>query len=112
MSYQYRIKFFDIEKNETTADKAIYFQLFKNNKFLHETSKIKNAIKLIIRKEGSNHELATLLKNTHCITNPHPDFILTGLTYTERHGIKLEQKIAPKSRFLNFFFSLRQAKKT
>jgi hypothetical protein len=110
MANQYRIKFFR-EQSETTAEKADRFQLFRNNIFYYEYRKIKYAIKAIYKMEGAIPELENLQKNRDLIVRPHPDFITTGIVYTEKHGVRIEQKLAPKrGGFFTFFSKLKRQK--
>jgi hypothetical protein len=99
------------EHIETTAEKANRYQLFINNKFLYEHKKIKYAIKTIKKMEGATPELEYLLKNINMLIEKHPDFITTGMTYTEKHGLRIEQKLAVKKPcFLTFFSKFLKSK--
>jgi hypothetical protein len=94
----YRIKFFIVKMFpkrtyiDTTADKARHFQLSQNNKLICEFTDLKNAIEKIIEMEGQNHELSNLLENIYYVQNPTAMFTTTGITYTQKHGVIIEQK--------------------
>jgi hypothetical protein len=95
----YRIRFFltrGIYKKQyvdTTADKAKCFQVFLNNRFLGEFTKMKNAIELIIAEEGEDQELNSLLENIAYVQCQNSIFITAGITYSKKHGVRIEQKI-------------------
>jgi len=94
----YRIKFFIVKgflkQNhvDTTADNASHFQVCKNNAFLAEFRNLKNAIEKIIEEEGENQELNNLMENIFFIEKPTAMFNTTGITYTQKHGVLIEQK--------------------
>jgi len=94
----YRIKFFQVKgllrnRVDTTADMATRFQVFMNNKKQNEYKSLKDAIKLIIGLEGQDQELQNLIDNIYYVEHPTVNFITDGITYTQKHGVRIEQKI-------------------
>jgi hypothetical protein len=93
----YRIRFFMVKgfpkKNylDATADKATHYQVFQNNKELGEFKTLKAAIDLLRSLEGQNKELDNLIENIYYIQNPTANFITAGITYTQKHGVRIEQ---------------------
>jgi len=94
----YRIKFFVVKGFlkqtyvSTTADNASHFQVYKNNAFLAEFRNLKSAIEKIIDDEGENQELINLMENIPFVEIPGAMFNTTGITYTQKHGVLIEQK--------------------
>jgi len=67
--------------------------VFYNNAEQLEYKSLKEAIELIMDYEGQNQELKDLIDNLHLIQHPTGHFITYGITYTPKHGVKIEQKI-------------------
>ena len=94
----YRVKFFGVKgllrnRIDTTADKATHYQVFLNNKMLSEFKNLKDAIESIIENEGQDQELKNLIDNIYYIQHPTAIFNTAGIVYTQKHGVRIEQKI-------------------
>lgn len=93
----YRITFLTkgfIEKHfDSTANKATHYHVLKNNRKIAEHNKLKKAIESIIECEGENKELLDLIDHVPSLQNPESCYICVGITYGEKHGIKIEMKL-------------------
>jgi hypothetical protein len=94
----YRVRFFEVKgllrnRIDTTADRATHFQVFLNNKKQIEYKNLKDAIEYIIENEGQDQELKNLIDNIYYIQHPTAIFTTAGITYTQNHGVRIEQKI-------------------
>lgn len=76
---------------DTTADKATHYQVFQNNKGRGEFRTLQAAIDLLIELEGQDKELDNLIENIYYIQNPTANFSTAGITYTKKHGARIEQ---------------------
>jgi hypothetical protein len=97
----YRVKFFEVKgllrnRIDTTADKAALYQIFLNNKKQGEFKNLKAAIEFIIENEGQDQELQNLIENLCYVQNPTANFTTAGITYTQKHGVRIEQIIRDK----------------
>jgi hypothetical protein len=98
MSNHYRVRFFEVKgllrnRIDTTADKATLYQIFLNNKKQSEFKNLKAAIEFIIENEGQDQELQSLIENIYFVEHPTAKFTTAGITYTPKHGLRIEQKI-------------------
>ena len=113
---QCRIKFYTVNSEkkqiETTADNARLYKVFHNCKFAGEFKKLSKAVNRIIEIEGEDQELDLLLDNENLILKYNPYLYTFGITYTRKHGARIDQKIRregmKKPFFLTFFSQSRR----
>jgi hypothetical protein len=88
----------------TNLDNAKVFKLFVNNKCMKYKNydylffKLKKVIKYIVENEGEQPELLNFIE---IIPNMKDDkntlYETVSITYTVKHGLRIEQKIKPVS---------------
>ena len=94
----YRILFFELKKGtaqhfDSTAAVANHYHITKNNKNIGECSLLRNAVEKLIEDAGDNEELQGLLDHVFFLQNPETRYICIGITYGEKHGVKLEMRV-------------------
>jgi len=93
----YRITFhtkgFFRQHFDATAEKATHYHVLKNNRKIGESSKLYQAVKVILDDTGGeNEELQKLMERAFFLRQHDPYYQCVGILYMEKYGVKIEMK--------------------
>jgi len=93
----YRITFHTVNRAVHINDcvslpEANHFHIMKNNELIGEQGKLYWALKVLNDSVGFNSEIEEAMKKTNALIN-NRYYRCIGITYSEKHGIKIEMKI-------------------
>jgi hypothetical protein len=93
----FKTRMFTLQHFDANAETANHYHVMKNNKKIGEQSELYKAVKMILDDTGENGELQSLMRKAYLLRKPDPLYQCTGITFWDKHGLKIEMKLKESS---------------